>query len=440
MKIYIPILLIALISPFGLSSQTQPFSLEDCIVYALGNSTDIERSQNNVLTENANLEQAKASRLPNLQLDLDPRISSSANYDNTTEEWSSGSNSSVNVSLTSQVSLYQGAKIKNTILQNRINLETAELEIKAQEEAISLKILSYYINALLTKENLINSELQLEAIQKELSYTEARNEAGIVPYSDLLYIKSQMASAKTSKVEAESNMHIALVSLMQVMNMPISDNFDIVQPNIDIIISQKAETNPQTVFDAALGIQPSIKTADLSIQSSEFDTKIAKSGYLPSVVLSGGMGSGSASSLSNINFEDQISNNINSYIGIGISVPIYQRKQVKTQVKKAQIQTSNAKLELTDIKNSLRKYIEQACTDAQTAQSNYAALQDQLDAEQESYALSSEMFSQGMVNSVEFLLSKNNLIIAENKLSQAKYNLVLQNKIVEYYLGNPIEL
>lgn len=38
------------------------------------------------------------------------------------------------------------------------------------------------------------------------------------------------------------------------------------------------------------------------------------------------------------------------------------------------------------------------------------------------------------------LLSKNNLIIAENKLAQAKYKLVLQNKIVEYYLGKPIDL
>jgi outer membrane protein len=127
-------------------------------------------------------------------------------------------------------------------------------------------------------------------------------------------------------------------------------------------------------------------------------------------------------------------------VGINLSIPIYQRKQVKTQVKAAQIQVSNAQLELTDMKNNLRKYIEQACTDVQTAQSNYLALQEQLEAEQESYDVASEMFSQGMVNSVDFLLSKNNLIIAENKFTQAKYNLILQNKIVEYYLGKPIEL
>ena len=88
----------------------------------------------------------------------------------------------------------------------------------------------------------------------------------------------------------------------------------------------------------------------------------------------------------------------------------------------------------------MRKYIEQACTDAQTAQSNYIALQEQLEAEKESYQLANEMFTQGMLNSVDFLQSKNNLIIAENKFTQAKYELILQTKIVEYYLGNSILL
>ena len=440
MKIYISLILLALCSPILLSAQAQSFSLKDCIEYALENSTYIERSQNNVQQQSAYLEQSKAARLPNLQLGVNQQLTSTGNYYSTDGGWTRNSNSTLNASLTSQVNLYNGAKIKNTISQNTINLEAAEISIQTEKEALSLNILSYYIDALLALENLQNSQLQLEATQKQLVYAEARSEAGVISRSDFLYIKSQLATDKTSNIEAESNMRIALVSLMQIMNMPVNDSFNIQKPDIENIISQKSETNPETVYNVALGIQPGIHTANLNVKSAEIEIDIAKAEALPSLMLNGGVGTGYGSNIGNINVGEQFTHSINPYVGLSLSIPIYQRKQVKTQIKTAQIQTSNAKLELTDIKNSLRKYIEQACTDAQTAQSNYGALQELIEAEQESYDVADEMFSQGMINSVDFLLSKNNLIMAENKFTQAKYNLVLQNKIIEYYLGQPIDL
>lgn len=440
MKIYIPLLLIALLSPVLLAAQTQSFSLENCIEYALENSTNIDRSQNNVSLQSAYLEQSKASRLPNLQLGVNQQFTSSGNYNSIGNEWNRNTNSTLNASLNSQMTLYNGAKIKNTISQNKINLESAETSIQAERGLISLNVLSFYIDALLARDNLKNSQLQLEATQKQLAYAEARSEAGVISRSDLLYIKSQLASDKTNQIEAEGNMRLALVSLMQIMNMPINDSFNIQQPDIENIIKQNSENNPETVYNVALGLQPNIHTAELNVKSAETGVEIVKSGALPSLMLNGGVGTGYGSNLSNVNFGEQFSNTINPYVGLSLSIPIYQRKQIKTQVKTAQIQSSNVMLELVDLKNDLRKYIEQACTDAQTAQSSYSALQEQLEAEQESYDVASEMFSQGMVNSVNFLLSKNNLIIAENKYVQAKYKLVLQNKIVEYYLGKPIEL
>jgi outer membrane protein len=440
MKICISILFIVLCSPLRLLAQTQAFSLEDCIEYALENSTDIERSQNDVQLQSASLEQSKASRLPNLQLVVNQQYTSNGSYNDIGGEWDRNNNTSLNASLSSQVTLYNGTKIKKNISQNRINLESAELNIQTEKELISLNILSFYIDVLLAKENLQNSQLQLEATQKQLAYAEARSEAGVISRSDLLYIKSQLANDKTSYIEAESNMRIALVLLMQIINMPINESFNIQQPDIENIINQNSETNPEAVYNIALGIQPNIQSSALNVKSAETGVEIAKSEALPSLKLNGGVGTGYGSNISFINFGGQFSNSINPYVGLSLSIPIYQRKQVKTQVVTAQIQTNNAKLELMDMKNNLRKYIEQACTDAQTAQSNYTAIQEQLEAEQESYDVASEMFSQGMVNSVDFLLSKNNLIIVENKFAQAKYKLILQNKIVEYYLGKAIEL
>ena len=440
MKILNFLMFLALCSPSFLSAQAQTYSLKDCIEYALENSIDIERSQNDVIIQGAYLEQSKAARLPNLQLGVNQQLSSGSSYSSTDSEWTRSRNSALSASLTSEIALYNGAKIRNTILQNRINLESAESSIQAERELIGLNILSYYIDALLAEDNLKNSQLQLEATQKQLTYAEAKSEAGVISRSDLLYIRSQLASDKASLVEAQSNMRLALVSLMQIMNMPVNDSFNIEQPDIENVISQSPETNPEIVYNIALGLQPDIQTAELNVKSAEAEVEILKAEALPSLTLNAGVGSGYDSGVDNVNFGDQFSNSVNPYVGLSLSIPIYQRKQVKTQVKIAKLESNNVKLELLDLKNDLRKYIEQACTDAQTAQSSYSALKEQLEAEQESYDVASEMFSQGLINSVDFLLSKNNLIIAENEFTQAKYELILQNKIVEYYLGNPIEL
>ena len=434
------VIIITFSYPVISEAQEQPFSLQDCISYALENNTDIGRAKNTVKSQNAYLELSKAARLPDLQLDASKQFNSASQYSTIENRWSRVNTTTLRTSLNSQVTLYSGAKLINTIRQNQIHLEAAELNIQTEQELISLNILFGYIDVLLAKDYLRNSQLQLEATQNQLEYTNAQKEVGAISLSDLLKIKSQWATQKAASIEAENNLRITLVSLMQLMNMPVSSNLDIQKPNIDKLIASTIETNPQRVYEIALGIKPNIKSANLQVESAEFGTRISKADALPNMNLNGGIGTSYASSLNEADLGEQFSNSLNPYVGLSLVVPIFQRKQIKTQVELAQIQVVNSELELTDTKNNLRKYIEQVCTEAQTAQSNYLALQEQLKAENESYEVANEMFTQGMIASVDFLLSKNNLIVAENKFTEAKYNLILKKKNVEYYFGNTISL
>ncbi len=135
----------------------------------------------------------------------------------------------------------------------------------------------------------------------------------------------------------------------------------------------------------------------------------------------------------------RIARQITPSVGLTLSIPIYQRKQVKNNVKQAVIEYENYQYKVVDIQNDLRKAIEQACTDAQTAESMYLSSLELFGAEQESYRLAEEMFSTGLINSVDYLTSKNNLSTAENKLTQSKYSVILQNRIINYYMGSAVK-
>jgi len=378
------------------------------------------------------LVQSKAELGPNLYFNGNQTLNSTSSYqDNETEgSWTNSNSTNLSISLSSEITLYNGAKLKNTIAQGKTKFAASESDIQTQKELISLNVLSSYINALLAIENVKNYEAQLKSTEKQLELAEARKSVGIITVSDFLNIKSQYASDKATFTDAKNTLRINLVALMQLMNMPINDSFSIQEPNIDALIRNVSETDASLVYNVALGLQPTIKSALLSLESAQMDIKIAKADALPQLSLGGGIGTGYSTAMENINFGEQFSNKVNPYIGLSLSVPIYQRKKVKTNVEIANIQTQNEELALIDLKNDLRKYIEQACIDAQTASSNYLALQEQYNAESESYQLSDEMFTQGMINSVDFLTSKNNLVTAENKLTQAKYNVLLQKKLL----------
>ncbi len=419
-------------------AQDKLFTLDDCIKYALENSTTIGRASNEVFSQASDLEQRKAERGPNLSLAASETFNSNGTYDNTGDQWSRKTNSNMNVSLSSNITLYNGARIKNSILQGKINVSAAETDIKTKEELLSLDVLSAYIFVLQAKEQLKNSKTQLEATEKSLEDATIRREAGVMSPVDYLNIKSQYASDKAALVNSQSALHISKISIMQTINMPVSNTFDIAQPDTDNLLKMNAKTDASIVYNFALKIQPSVKTAALDLESSAIDIKLAKTNGLPNLSLFGGIQS-NYSTVSNLGFSNQFSNQLTPAIGINLSIPIYQRKEVKNKVKQASIARQNFEYNLIDIKNDLRKAIEQACADAQTANSAYLSYEEQYLAEQESYKLAAEMFSQGMLNSVDFISSKNNLSTAENNLTKAKYGMILQNEIIDYYMGNKIE-
>lgn len=431
------LLLLILMFP-TLNAQTNAFSLEQCINYAWENSTDISRANNSIESKQSILEQSKAALLPNLSLGLSQDLSISKNYISNDKSWDSESQANTSFFLSSSVTLFNGAKLINTIRQNNTELTASEYEVQTQKEILSLEVLTAYINVLLANEKYLNMETQLNSTERQLELAEARKAAGVLSSSDYMNIKSEYASDKAALISAKSAKRLSLVSLMQTMNMPMEDSLTIVEPNLDTLLQEDKDTDAERIYNLALEIRPEIKSADLSLESAEVGIKIAKADALPTLSLQGNLSTSYSDALSEVDFGEQFSNKVKPSVALSLSLPIFQNKRVKNQVTQARIQAKESQLNLTDIKNNLRKSIEQACTDSEVAVMSYQAAQEQYLAAQESYRLAEEMFSQGMVNSVDFQSSKNTFINAQNSLTQSKYNVLLQNKIINYFCGQSI--
>lgn len=223
------------------------------------------------------------------------------------------------------------------------------------------------------------------------------------------------------------------------MELPVSDDFRVAHPVFGEDINKNLVPDVGSIYETALSIKPQIKNASLSKEIAALDEKIAKAGFYPVLSANAGLGT-NYSSLGSDPYFTQINDGISPSLGLSLSIPVFQKNQVKTSVTIAKIGYQDAELSEINTRNELRKSIEQACLDVTSAQIKYEASLENFRATTESAALSDEKFRQGMINSVDYLVSKTNLIVAESELLQSKFNLIFSYKVLDFYTGIPLAL
>jgi outer membrane protein len=418
------------------AQQGKVWTLQDCIEYALEQNIQVRKSTLSIQNYQAYADQAKAQRFPSLSAGVSQNFSWAKGTTGSNDF--SGSNGS-SYSVNSSVSLYNGGRINDEIKQTALNVEGGKYSEETTKESISLSILNAFLQVLYAEEQVKNSEKQIESTTEQLNLAGERLNLQIISQADYAQVKSQLASEKLTLANAQSQLAIAKVSLMQLMELPVSADFQISHPALGESLDEMRRPDVTMVYDTALAIKPQIRVAALNKQIAALDEKMAKAGYLPTLSASAGVSSG-FNGPAETQYFDQLNNGIRPTLGFSLSIPIYQRRQVKTSVAVAKINVQNAELSETDTRNQLRKNIEQACQDVVSAQIKYEASLENYSATSESATLSDEKFRQGIINSVDYLVSKTNLIVAESSLLQSKYNLIFSYKILDFYTGVPLSL
>jgi outer membrane protein len=430
-------IILAGVSESIFSQQDSVWTLDKCIEYAFSQNIAVRRSELSNQRYDLYAAQAKAQRFPS----VNASVSQNFNWTKSTvsgESGLTGSNGS-GYSVNSGVTIFNGSKLTNQIKQAELDVESGKYSLETTHESISLSIMNAYLQILYAEEQVKNTEKQIEATSEQLRLAGERLLLRGISQADYAQVKSQLASEKLTLANAKSQLSIARVNLMQLMELPVTDDFNISHPNLAETLNQNRIPDVKAVYEAALKIKPQIKNAEVNKNIAALDKKIAKAGYYPVLSASAGIGS-NYSSLGTDSYFDQINNEISPSAGLSLAIPIYQKKLVKTSVAVANIGYQDAELSETNTKNELRKSIEQACLDVTSAQIEYEASLESYNATLESSLLSDEKFSQGMINSIDYLVSKTNLIVAESKLLQSKFNLIFSYKVLDFYSGIPLTL
>jgi outer membrane protein len=427
-------------------AQHKPWSFSQCLDTALYRNISVNQSRLSSELDKVNLEQVKANRIPSLSANVNEALFLGRNIDPTTNEFVTEAYHSTNVGVSSTYNLFNGLQNANSIRQNRLNVKSGEYDIEKAKNDVTLSVTTGYLLVLFSNENLAAARSQEDATLAQVERTEKMVNAGKSPESDLLQIKSQLATDNLAVITAQSQLDLAKVTLMQLMEIPITDNFEVEVPLFDENSAGLLQTNEQ-IYQKSLSVLPQIASASLQTDASLMALKVTQGAHWPRLTLGANLNSNYASSRvqgSAVNpegypFYEQMWDNLGQSFSLGLSIPIYSNRQIQSNIERAQINLANTRLSEQNVKNVLRKNVEQTYTDLIAAVKKFEATKQQVAAVSSVYENAEKKFNVGVMNATDFLIQKNSLTQSQSNLIRAKYDYIFKLKILDFYQGKPIQ-
>ena len=429
-----------------LSTSTRQWTLQQCIDYAMENNITLQKSKLQKQSASEDLKGAKAALLPT--------VSASTNQSLGYQPWkdtgiSTVTNGQVNTkvdktyyngsySLSGQWTVWNGNRNINTIKLDKLAEQSAELQAQETANSIQERIAQIYTQILYLAENVkVNEEMLVTSKKNEERGQEMLN-VGKMSKADLAQLSAQRANDEYNIVEAKSQLMNYKLQLKQLLELTDEEEFDVVIPEISDAMIMGDIPSLQSVYEQSLLNRPEIERSQLAIKSSDVNVLIAKAGWLPSVSLTGGVTT-STNSLSSTDWGKQMKSNVNTQLGVGVNVPIYDGRSTKTQVNKAKIQQLQAKLDLQDLQKTLYTDIQQFWLNAWTNQEKYQAAKSSVESAHQSYDLLSEQFRLGLKNIVELMAGKDKLLSAQQNQLQSKYLTIYNKQMLQFYQNRELK-
>ena len=428
-------------------SAQEKWTLRECIDYAMQNSITLKQAH---LTKQTATETRKQS-----QAALFPSLSASSNQSFGYRPWQSSgmatvSNGTVNSSVTKTYyngtyginaswTLWNGNQNHNQVKANKLSEEQAELKIEQSANSIQEQIAQLYVQILYMNEAIGVNRESLDASKKNEERGQEMVNVGKMSKADLAQLSAQRAMEEYNLVEAESNLANYKLQLKQLLEITGEQAFDVAMPTASDQQALASIPSVMNVYEQALTLRPEIKNTELALQASDVQLKIARAGYLPTLSMTGGVGTSTTSNNSN-KWGEQMKTNFDASAGIGISIPIFDQRKARTAVNKAKIQHEQALLDQQDQQKKLYSTIEGFWLDAQTNQEKFRAASATVESEQQSYDLLQEQFNLGLKNIVELLNGKVSLLQAQQSKLQSKYMTILKQQLLKFYQGETMNI
>lgn len=425
MKRYIIILTILSAVILSLQGQTDTirFTLGECIDYAFANSYDRQSMEVNVRQQEETLRGAKLAYAPSISASIGENL----NHQGTSDNVNFGGSANIGANLT----LYNYNTLRN-IEQQKIMLRQTQYQNEQYDQNLVINIIREYVTVIGEMELIKYQEKIVSTSEQQVTEGEKKYRLGAILESDYLLLEAQHATNETNLLDSKNSLENSLLELKILMSMDPTKPLALELPSDETIEGLKTLPSRDFAIEQGLKNMPSMHLTETSLELARQGLKVAKGGYVPTIGANAQIGT----SHNNFeNFGEQLKNSFSQSVGISVSIPIYDRSQTETQVRKAKLSIQQAEFDKQQTELDVKNTMVQAYTNVETSLAKYNSTTKKYQAWQKTLDAYNNKFRLGAITTVDLLQQENNYISALNEYIQAKYKFMMEREVLNVYMG-----
>ena len=414
------------------------WTLSQCISFSIKNNIGLKQMEIQEKVAIEDLNQSKRNLLPGVEASSRAGISFGRSVDPNTNDIVNNEFFNNTYDLGASLTLFNGFKLLNQIEYQKFRKKASEFNRLNSVDDLAFSVMNSYFDVLFYQGMLKIARNQVETSGINLKKIEKQVELGMKSKPDLFEMQANFESEELRRIQVENNLKASMLQLKQRMNL--TDTTAMVLNEEHQLDKTLLKPSAENLFSSYLQWSPNYLSYEAQLRASRKALAISRSQLYPSINASGSVGTGyyettKDASGKTIGFGTQLDNNLSQYLGGTVSIPVFNRWAVRSDIKKAKLEVEQARNTLDEQKQKL--YFEMAgnLNDLEAFEKEYNQYQKQRDADQLAFQAAEKKMEQGLVNIVDFYIAKNRLANSESQVLKARLQWEVKKKILDFYSG-----
>ena len=425
------------------SVHAQSFNMQQCMQYAVQHNHEVKQAE----LELDNYKASKTGAIGNFLPYVDAGIGAQYNFgraiDPETNGYTDVSTFYNGYQLSASLPVFDGFSRLHALKAAKASELMGRASLRQRQDQTALDVLQAYTSVAYYDGLVKMAEEKVEETLLLLKQVKVLEEVGRKSAADVAQVESQQAEADYELTRQQNLYASAILELKKAMNYPLSDSLSLEYiPNVGTFDSQ-CGNNSFPTWEKNLDNErhPELQVARYRMQASKHEWHQARASLYPSLSLSAGLSTTYYKTLHNDaaeTFRNQMKNNMGEYLGVSLNIPLFNRLQTLTSIRKAKNNYKIAQEAYDQKQLELAKLSSEAWQDWQGYQKQTIQMENKVEADSIAYQLTRRQFEEGLATAIDLHTTSAQLLNSKATLLQCQLMAMVKEQLVRYYKGETI--
>ena len=431
------------------------WTMQQCMRYAVEHNHEVKRAELELDNYKAQKVGAAGRFLPAVDASIGAQYNFGRAIDPETNGYTDVSTFYNGYSLQASLPVFDGFSRVHALRAAKAGVLLGQSALQQRQSLTALSVLQAFTDAVYYEGMVKMAEEKVEETELLLRQTRLLEEVGRKSAADVAQVESQKAEADYELTRQQNLLTSAMLELKKSMGYPLNESL-----NPALIPEQSSPTRSLSpkegganaysaeTLDSRSNHAPLLgrevgeeAVARYQMEVAEHEWRQARAAFFPSLFLSAGLNTTYFHTLhANTvqSFPTQFRNNMGEYIVATLSIPLFNRLQTITNVRKAKNNYRIACENFEQKRLELEKLSREAWHDWQGYLRQAEQMAKKVAADSLAYQLTRRQFEEGLSTAIDLHATSTQLLTSKATLLQCRLMAVVKEMLVRYYQGDII--